>query len=91
MDEQTQKKVETPIIERLVDSLLQFYEPAKTPSSADETKSTQELIEEMDQMQDGIMTWEVNKLMELHGFKMHYTGSGYVWLLKIKKASPDPS
>ena len=85
MSEPNEKKTETPIVERLIDSLLQFYEPADSPSTADETKSTQELIEEMDQMQDGIMTWEVNKLMELHGFKMHYTGSGYVWLLKIKE------
>ena len=84
MSDQDEKKLEIPIVERLVESLTNYYSPVCTPADADETKSTQELIEEMEQIQDSISPWEVNKLMEQNGFTMHYTGSGYVWLLRIK-------
>lgn len=84
MKNEDEKKSEYPIVERLVESLTSYYSPAKNPSEADESKTTQELIEEMEQIQDSIYPWEVNRLMEQKGFIMHYTGSGYVWLLKLK-------
>ena len=83
MNNEDEKKSEYPIVERLVESLTSYYSPAKNPSEADESKTTQELIEEMEQIQDSIYPWEVNRLMEQKGFIMNYTGSGYVWLLKV--------
>ena len=79
------KSDEPTIVEKLMNRLIEFYSPADSPTEADETKSTQELIDEMEQIQDCVMPWEINKLMELHGFKLHYTGSGYVWLLKMNQ------
>lgn len=72
------------IIEKLFESLMAFYTPAETAAEATETKSTQELIEEMDQIADGIFPFQVNVFMETNGFKLHYTGLGYVWLLKTR-------
>ena len=69
------------ISEKLIDALTQHYQPALDYFNSDETKSTQELINEMADMEE-IFPYEVNRLMEERGFKIHYDGSGYVWLLK---------
>jgi len=84
METNTEQPQNTPIAAKLIEALTSYYDPCTTPADADDTKSTQELIEEMDQIQDAIFPFEVNALMEQHGFKLHYNGSGYVWLLKIK-------
>lgn len=85
-DEPKTEKTDDPtIVETLIETLTQFYHPALTFADADETKSTQELIDEMEGIQDCIQPWSVNKLMESHNFKLHYNGSGYVWLLKMKE------
>ena len=76
-----EKPPEPTLSEKLFEALTAFYSPAKSPSEADETKSTQDLIEEMETMQE-VQPWEVNKLMEKAGFKIHYTGTSYEWLLK---------
>jgi hypothetical protein len=71
------------ISETLVEALTAYYEPAETFEAADDTKTTQELISEMSDIED-ISPYEVNRLMEEHQFKIHYNGSSYVWLLKLK-------
>lgn len=81
---QAKEEISAPIVERLVKLLTNYYVPADTPAEADEQKDTQELIEEMSLMYDQISPGDVNALLDKHGFKMHYTGSGYVWLLKTK-------
>jgi hypothetical protein len=85
MEKETKpQKPQTPTTsEKLFEAFMQYYSPALHPDQADEMKSTTELIEEMEGI-DEILPWEINKLMEENGFKLHYTGSGYVWLLKIK-------
>lgn len=75
---------EFPIAQKLIASLLEYYSPAESLQESDETKTTSELIEEMEPMQDGISAADVNTLMETNGFKLHYTGCGYAWSLKIK-------
>lgn len=77
------EKQQNPILSALIDALLSYYSPAENTSEADDSKSTQDLIEEMDQIAD-VSPDDVNKLMEEHGFKLNYTGSGYVWMLKTK-------
>ncbi len=84
MSENEEKQPEPSFSEKLFDAMMDFYVPAENPESADEMKSTQELIEEMDQMQSDISTDVINSLMVAHGFKLHYTGSGYAWLLKVR-------
>jgi len=84
MKEDDEKQPTPSFSEKLFDALMAFYVPAENPASADETKSTQELIEEMDQMETAISPDEINVLMESHGFILHYTGNGYVWLLKTR-------
>ena len=74
--------------EKLFEALTAWYIPAESPKDADETKSTQDLIEEMETMQE-VSPWEVNKLMEGAGFKIHYTGSGYEWMLKLRSLNQD--
>ena len=82
MSENDEKQPD-PILNALIDALLCYYLPAETASEADESKSTQEIIEEMDQIEE-VLPSIVNNLMVEHGFKLNYTGSGYVWLLKLK-------
>jgi len=84
METNTEQPQTTPIAAKLIEALIAFYEPCSTPADADDTKSTLELIDEMDPIQDSIFPFEINALMETNGFKLHYNGSGYVWLLKIK-------
>lgn len=76
-------KKESVISEKLIEALVAYYHPAETFEDATDTKSTQELINEMIDM-DEIYPYEVNRLLEEHGFKIMYNGSGYVWLLKTK-------
>lgn len=68
---------------KLVDALMSYYEPANTLKESDDSKTTAELLNEMGDMEE-IFPYEVNHLMEERGFKIHYDGSGYVWLLKKK-------
>ena len=56
---------------------------AENYADSDVTKTTQELIEEMSNMEE-IYPYEVNRLMEEHFFKINYNGTNYAWLLKIK-------
>lgn len=82
-DDEKPEEKKSSISEKLVEALIAYYSPADSPEDANETKSTQELINEMSDM-DEIYPNEVNRLMEEHQFKIQYNGSGYVWLLKIK-------
>jgi len=83
MNENDEKQPTPSFSEKLFDALMAFYTPAETPASADEMKSTQELLEEMEQILPSISTADINTAMESNGFKLHYNGSGYVWLLSV--------
>jgi len=84
MNENNNTPEKSSMAQKLIESLLQYYTPAASLPESDETKTTNELIEEMEPIQDGIDARDVNTLMETNGFVLQYTGSGYVWLLKIK-------
>lgn len=84
MSENEEKQPKPAFSEKIFDALMAFYAPAEDAAAADEMKSTQDIIEEMDQVQSDISTDEINSLMETQGFKLYYNGSGYVWLLKIR-------
>ena len=84
MSEDDEKQPTPSFSEKLFEALMAFYSPAENPSEADEMKSTQELIEEMEQIFPSVLPEEINVLMESKGFKLHYTGSGYAWLLKVR-------
>ena len=84
MEKSEDKTEDLTIVEKLILSLTEFYRPAATLAEADETKTTQELIDEMEGIQDSILPWSVNQLMEANNFKLHYNGTGYVWLLKAR-------
>jgi hypothetical protein len=71
----------SPLSEELVIAFTQHFYPADDLADSDETKSTLEMIDEMESIGE-ILPWEVNFLMKEFNFKLHYTGSGYVWLLK---------
>lgn len=80
---ENQEEIKLKIIERLIEAFTSRYEAAIDISDSDEMKSTQELIEEMSDIEE-IFPYEVNRLMEEYGFKIHYNGKNYVWLLKEK-------
>lgn len=77
-------KIKSAISEKLIVALAAFYQPAESLADADDSKSTLELIDEMSGIEQ-IYPYEVNELMERNGFKLHYNGSGYLWLLKLKQ------
>jgi hypothetical protein len=84
MNENNNIQKQTSMAQKLIESLLQYYAPAASLPESDETKTTNELIEEMEPIQGDIYSGDVNTLMETNGFVLQYTGSGYVWLLKIR-------
>lgn len=71
------------ISQKLVEALASFYQPAINLVDSDETKSTQDIISEMSDMEE-VFPYKVNRLMEESGFKIHYDGTNYVWLLKMR-------
>jgi len=84
MNENDEKQPTPSFSEKLFDALMAFYAPAENLASADEMKSTQELLEEIEQVLPSISTGDINTVMKSNGFKLHYTGYGYVWLLKTR-------
>ena len=84
MNDNKEKSKTLSVSEKIFDALLEFYAPAENSAGADEMKSTQDLIEEMNQIENDIPLNEINTLMEANGFKLHYTGIGYSWLLKTR-------
>lgn len=72
----------TPCIEeQLVASLAERYTPAETIAESTEQKTTLELCDEMEATAD-VHKSLVHQAMVDRGFKLHYTGVDYVWLLK---------
>jgi hypothetical protein len=83
-DNKVEQEVKGPnISKKLVNALTTYYQPANSLADSDDTKSTQDLISEMSDMEE-ILPYEVNRLMEESGFIIHYDGNNYVWLLKIR-------
>lgn len=68
-------------LQELISALMQTYLPADSVSSADEMKTTLELLDEFESMVD-VSKDSVFTAMQAAGFKTWYTGSGFVWLLK---------
>jgi len=67
---------------KLIEALCSRYHPAGSPADADEMLTTTELIEQISAFAD--TTREiVMDAMQQAGFKLHYTGAGFVWLLKL--------
>lgn len=66
---------------QLVALLAEMYSPADTMAESTEQKTTSELIDEMESSSD-VSKNKVKKAMDAAGFKLHYNGSEYVWLLK---------
>ncbi len=75
----------TPSIEeQLVQVILQHYVPANSVNEADAQKTSTELMDEM----ESVVEPEKNVLyiaMKDAGFKLHYTGESFVWLLKLRQ------
>ncbi|MEI7424322.1 MAG: hypothetical protein WCK18_19625 [Prolixibacteraceae bacterium] len=78
-----QEEKKPSLVEKLVEAFTLHYEPAIDVSDSDEMKSTRDILAEMNSI-DEIFPYEVNKLMEDYGFKIHYNGNNFVWLLKEK-------
>lgn len=84
IDEEVDEKKVDQIIsteESLVALIFDRYAPAETYPESTETKSTLELIDEMESSAD-VSKSKIKLAMENKGFKLHYTGNEFVWLLK---------
>lgn len=68
----------------LVALIFDRYAPAETYPESTETKSTLDLIDEMESTCD-VSKSKIKLAMEAKGFKLHYTGNEFVWLLKERK------
>lgn len=79
--ETTPATPKTTIEEELVTLISQQFSPAETIGEATDLKSTTDLIDEMEEI-SGVTPYMVTKAMKDAGFKLHYTGEGYVWMLK---------
>lgn len=80
VDEKTIESKPT-VEESLVALIFDHYEPVATMPESTDQKTTTELIEEMEPISE-VSKSLVKLAMEEFGFKLHYTGSEFVWLLK---------
>lgn len=80
VDEKTAEQTVS-VEESLVALIFDRYAPAKTYPESTETKSTLDLIDEMESTCD-VSKSKIKLAMEDKGFKLHYTGNEFVWLLK---------
>ena len=80
---ENQEEKSLSLVEKLIEAFTLHYEPSIDFSDTDEMKSTKDIISEMSSIEE-ISTDEINKVMEDHGFNIHYNGSSFVWLLKEK-------
>jgi hypothetical protein len=67
--------------ESLVALIFDRYAPADNFPESTDQKSTLDLIDEMESSCE-VSKYNIKKAMEQFGFKLHYTGSEFVWLLK---------
>ena len=70
--------------ESLVAMIFDRYEPVETLPESTELKTTIDLVDEMEATAD-VSRNAVKKAMEEFGFKLHYTGGEYVWMLKERQ------
>lgn len=82
-EEVDEKKVEEKesVEESLVALIFDRYAPAETYPESTDQKSTLDLIDEMESTSE-VYKSKVKMAMEAKGFKLHYTGSEFIWLLK---------
>ncbi len=66
---------------KLIDLIRARYQPAINAEDADEMLTTIDLIEEISDFADTTKEIVFNEMTNA-GFKIHYTGAGFVWLLK---------
>lgn len=82
-EEVDEKKVEEKesVEESLVNLIFERYAPAESFPESTDQKSTLDLIDEMESTCE-VYKSKVKMAMEAKGFKLHYTGSEFIWLLK---------
>ncbi len=66
---------------KLIDLICARYQPAINAEDADEMLTTIDLIEQISDFADTTKDIVFNA-MKAAGFNIHYTGAGFVWLLK---------
>ncbi len=80
VDEKTAEKTVS-VEESLVALIFDRYAPAETYPESTEQKTTLDLIDEMESCSE-VSKSKVKLAMEDKGFKLQYTGSEFVWLMK---------
>lgn len=80
-DDEPKKPKGISVEESLVAMIHDRYEPVESLPESTDQKTTLELVDEMEGTAD-VNKNAVKRAMEEFGFKLHYTGSEYVWLLK---------
>lgn len=84
IDDEVDEKNHPPtasVEESLVALIFDHYAPVETMPESTDQKTTTDLIEEMEPISE-VSKSLVKLAMEEFGFKLHYTGSEFVWLLK---------
>lgn len=86
IDESMAEPVEAQISteESLVALIFDRYAPADNFPESTDQKSTLDLIDEMESSCE-ISKYNIKKAMEEFGFKLHYTGNEFVWLMKERQ------
>jgi len=80
VDEKTVEEKQS-VEESLVALIFEHYAPAETMPESTDQKSTLDLIDEMESTCE-VYKSKVKMAMEAKGYKLHYTGAEYVWLLR---------
>jgi hypothetical protein len=83
-DVQEPAEAKISVEESLVALISERYAPAATYPEATDPKTTLDLIDEMESTCN-VSRAKVKLAMEASGFKLHYTGNEFVWLLKERK------
>lgn len=83
-DDEQKKPKGISVEESLVAMIFDRYEPVDNLPESTDQKTTLELVDEMEATAD-VSRNAVKKAMEEFGFKLHYTGSEYVWMLRERQ------
>lgn len=77
-------KQETPTVtDHLLEAFMAFYEPAEPGDQDADQKTTNDIIDEMETIEE-VQKGIVASYLANHGFKIVYTAAGPFWYMKPK-------
>jgi ketopantoate reductase len=69
------------LLNAFIQSFCEVWQPADVPEHDTELKTTSEIIDELEPVYS-VGVNELSEALQQAGFKIHYTGEGFFWMLR---------